>query len=84
MKARKFTIFALSSFASPRLLWNIKEFEAKNILQTITHNQNNARFRDSVLVCKMHDWYQRVCKNFEQHSIHFHLSDASAKVQWVD
>ena len=34
-------------------------------------------FGNSVLACKMHDCYCRICKNFEQHFIPSHSSDAS-------
>ena len=37
-------------------------------------------FRDSVLVCEMHDWYCTMCKNFE-HFYSLPLSDASAIIR---
>ena len=64
------------SSSSPRLLWNIGEFGAKEYFAD-HHTSNTIHgFRDTALVCKMHDCYCRIRKNFEQHSIPSHWSDA--------
>ena len=76
MDARKSAIFAFASkakrLAFPSFLHPLREFGAKKYFKD-HHTPNTIHgFGDSVLVCKMHDCYWNIRKNFEQHFIPSH------------
>ena len=63
---------AFAGFLHP--LW---EFAARKYFTDHDTPYTIDGFRDSILVCKIHDCYCRIRTNFEQHVIPSHLSDTS-------
>ena len=61
-----------SNFLHPALKFRARKYFTDHHLPCTIHG-----FGESVLVCKIHDCYCRICKNFEQHIIPSYSSDTS-------